>query len=117
MKKVAVFAALFFAVNGSLSAGNGKDLKKDYTISADRYTVDLVVDQEKGVLHVLINGVVNHEMVISLINVRGQEAFHDNLRNLSDEYSATIDLRNLGKGLYFFKVDSGDEIRLKKITL
>lgn len=118
MKKVAIIAALLFTVNQTVNANNGAEpLKSDYSINADLYSVDLTLDEERGLLHVSINGVVNREMIISLINVRGQESFHANIQELNDEYTTTIDLSQLGKGLYFFKVDSGDEIRLKKITL
>lgn len=117
MKKVALIAALFFTANQSVTAHTGDPVNTNYSINADQYSVDLSLDEEAGMLHVTINGIVNHEMIISLINVRGQEAFHVNLQELNKEYSTSINLNDLGKGLYFFKVDSGDEIRLKKIAL
>lgn len=117
MKKVALIAALFFTVNQSVSAHVGDPANTNYSINADQYSVDLSLDEKNGMLHVTINGIVKHEMSISLINVRGQESFHVNLLELNKEYSTSIDLNDLSKGLYFFKVDSGDEIRLKKIAL
>ena len=118
MKHVVIVLAVTLLSGNLLFAAEGKGNQvREYTIHPDEYTVDLMVDDNQSLLHVMINGQVQEEMLISLINVRGQEAYYDSLDQLNDPYSTTIDLSQLNKGLYYFKIDCGDEIRLIKITI
>lgn len=98
-------------------AGEGNKSGKEYSTNPINYSIDLTVDENQSELHVIINGTVEDKMVISLINLKGQESYYSSLKELKDQYEATIDLSQLMKGVYFLKIDSGDEIRMKKITL
>ena len=98
----------------SLFAGNG-DKDKPSPNTAIQYNIDAKVND--STLIVTISGNINDEISLSFMNVRGEESYHEDLKAIHGKFKKVFHLNKIQRGVYFFKVDAGDEIRLKKISL
>lgn len=107
-------AALIFAFSTSLffSPVWGKNNPNENFI---QYDIETTIDGTE--LVITISGTINDEISLSFMDIRGEESFHENLENIEGSYRKVINIEDFKKGVYFFKVDAGDEIRLKKIAL
>jgi hypothetical protein len=68
-------------------------------------------------LTVSIDGTIGNASILSIINLRGEEQFRVTVDPVVDNYSVQIDLSELEHGVYFLKVDSQDEIRMKRLVI
>ncbi|MEC7863863.1 MAG: T9SS type A sorting domain-containing protein, partial [Bacteroidota bacterium] len=80
---------------------------------------DLLVypNPTKGMLTISFNVILKGDYELTIINIVGEQIFHDKLRSYSGIYSSKVDLSDYSKAIYFLEIDTGDGTIIKKITL
>jgi hypothetical protein len=126
MKKNIFFAATFMAMACLVYAG-GNETKKPSSSNQEpmawvpkqenHYDFRVVETEAIRSLTVSIDGTIGNASILSIINLRGEEQFRVTVDPVVDNYSVQIDLSELEHGVYFLKVDSQDEIRMKRLVI
>jgi hypothetical protein len=132
MKKNILFASIALILSVSTQAGGGgQETKKgDATVSTarnetlawvpnkeNRYTFKVVEGNESRTLTVSIHGIIRNESILSIINLKGEEQFRKVLKPIGSNFTMDISVLELSHGVYFLKVDSQDEIRMKPLVI
>lgn len=110
MKKLVLIPTVSFLLLSSALLANN-DNEKNTT----SYQIETEISNQE--LNIEISGNIFEETTISLIDIRGVESFHTTVKNIEGSLTLSINLSDIENGVYFFKVDAGDEIRLKKVKV
>lgn len=57
------------------------------------------------------------ELNISVVNIQGKEVYNFTDKNISSDYNKQIDLEGLAKGIYYIKLNTGDDMKIQKLII
>ncbi|MCW3103351.1 MAG: hypothetical protein JWO09_1791 [Bacteroidetes bacterium] len=57
------------------------------------------------------------ELSISITDIQGKEVFSFSDKNIAGDYNKQIDLEGLAKGIYYIRLNSGEELKIKKLII
>ncbi|MDX1650847.1 MAG: T9SS type A sorting domain-containing protein [Brumimicrobium sp.] len=115
MKKV-MFALLLSTSFLSVSlAGGGEKVRVLSEETLSRKITFKVFAKPKKMLDVKIYGVQDTLASVSLVDQRGSSSYYEFIKNNKSVYS--IDLSGLQPGIYFVKLNTNNEIRMKMIVV
>ncbi|MCK4664484.1 MAG: choice-of-anchor J domain-containing protein [Bacteroidales bacterium] len=76
--------------------------------------VNIYPNPNQGLFNLEIFSNNNTDFAIEIINVQGQVVYSKNILNVS-EYSENIDISGFSKGFYYLKVNTGNEVKTRKL--
>lgn len=97
--------------------GNGDSSASTSTDTTTSYQWQVAHNDTLHLATVTIEGAVPASTTLSIINLRGEEQFYAALTALPADYTRTIETTGLQPGVYYVKIDTGSEIRLRPITV
>lgn len=83
----------------------------------DDLSVKIVPNPNQGLFDYYINFKETGEFRIEIMNLAGEVVYKSTDRNRNKSYNGQIDLQNNPSGMYYFKVQSGQEVVTKKILV
>jgi hypothetical protein len=84
----------------------------------DGYNVDIELypNPSKGIFTLLINSDILSEMIIQLTDLQGKIVYNNDI-DMTKTYQSNIDVSNLAEGIYYLKVITGDNLKVKKLII
>lgn len=70
-----------------------------------------------GIVHVAINGFEGRRLELQILNVIGSVIYRENLSELNDRYTKTLDLTKFAGGLYYIKLASDNTSEMRKLVI
>ncbi|WP_229755107.1 T9SS type A sorting domain-containing protein [Hymenobacter cavernae] len=70
-----------------------------------------------GIVHVAINGFEGRRLELQILNVIGSVIYRENLSELNDRYTKTLDLTKFAGGLYYIKIASDNSSEMRKLVI
>jgi len=70
-----------------------------------------------GIVHVAINGFEGRRLELQILNVIGSVIYRENLSELNDRYTKTLDLTKFAGGLYYIKIASDNTSEMRKLVI
>ena len=68
-----------------------------------------------GLVNIIIKNANINTLLISVINIVGEEVYSSLDGNIAGDYNKQISLENLAKGMYYIKISNGAEVAIKKL--
>lgn len=84
---------------------------------ADEKAVLVYPNPSSGIVHLTINGFENRRVELKVLNVIGSVVYREQLTELSDRTTKTLDLSRLSGGLYYIKLDGDDVSEMRKLVI
>lgn len=129
MKMKFITIAVIISCFNSLCYAVGKDTLKQKQIAAqpvlkawvpeqcNLYSFSVLEGKKGKTIDVLIEGRITGEWILSIINLKGQERYRKVLQPVNAKLVVEVSYEELKRGVYFLKIDSGDEIRMKRLVI
>ncbi|MFL5764470.1 MAG: GEVED domain-containing protein [Bacteroidia bacterium] len=70
-----------------------------------------------GVFNLSFTNANFSELLITVVDVQGKLVYSSSDKNISGAYNKVINLEELGKGLYYIKVNTGTDLKIQKLTI
>jgi hypothetical protein len=70
-----------------------------------------------GIVHVAINGFEGRRLELQILNVIGSVIYRENLSELNERYTKTLDLTKFAGGLYYIKLESDNTSEMRKLVI
>jgi poly(3-hydroxybutyrate) depolymerase len=80
-------------------------------------TLQIFPNPTDGVVNIVISNSSSTDLLITVLNMFGEEVFNSIDKNIAANYSKQINLNNLAKGVYYLRIKTGTEVIIKKLIL
>ena len=70
-----------------------------------------------NVLTIRINNTALKQLIVEIMNIKGQIVYSDKAGNLSGAYNKQVDVSSLAKGVYYLQVKEEDFFSVSKIII
>jgi hypothetical protein len=124
MKHLHIFCLLIVLVLGatrsSLSAALAQPpIERAGTTprASDDKSMLVYPNPSSGIVHVAINGFEGRRLELQILNVIGSVIYRENLSELNDRYTKTLDLSKFANGLYYIKLESDNTSEMRKLVI
>lgn len=87
---------------------------EEYINSGD---VNVYPNPTNGMFTINVTSANFNELNISISNIQGKEIYNFTERNINSDYNKQIDLEGIAKGVYFIKINTGTELKIKKLII
>ncbi len=57
------------------------------------------------------------ELLISIADIQGKEVYFEQDKNITNDYSKQINIKNLAKGIYFIKLSMDSDVKIQKLVI
>lgn len=124
MKRLHFFCLLTVLTLGAIRSSGTAALAQPVT---ERVTTAVRGSDEKsmlvypnpstGIVHVAINGFEGRRLELQILNVIGSVIYRENLSELNDRYTKTLDLTKFAGGLYYIKIASDNTSEMRKLVI
>ncbi len=79
-------------------------------------TINVYPNPNNGVFNINVNTDKASDLSIELMNTQGQVIYKDAVNAVS-KYNQSIDVQGFAKGVYFLRVNTGNEVRMNKVVI
>ena len=127
MTKRILIVSILVSLNTISYAGGGRTSKKPESTPQKKEPIAWVPEKNNvykfqlvnntDYLTVVINGSIQNQYILSIIDLNGSEQFRRILAPMEGQYALDVKIDDLKHGVYFVKIDSEDEIRLKRLVM
>jgi hypothetical protein len=70
-----------------------------------------------GIVKINVNKTNFSQLTISIIDIQGKEVYNETDKNISTEYNKEINLEKLAKGIYYIKLNTGNDSKVQKLIV
>ena len=112
---IVCLSGVFHAQAGTI--GSGDPASDTTTAIAPSYAWSVEQNDALNVVTVSIDGELPSVTTLALINLRGQELYHTQFTGVDAQSSYHINTSSLERGVYYVKIDTGAEIRLRPFSV
>lgn len=70
-----------------------------------------------GIVHISINGFEGRKLELRVLNVIGTVMYREQLTELNDRYTRTLDLSKFANGLYYIKLETDSSSEMRKLVI
>jgi len=70
-----------------------------------------------GIFSYDISSEISANVVVEVLNLQGQLVFTQRLSGLAGEYTGTINIGNNPKGIYYLRINNGQDVRIEKVLV
>ncbi|HET6245976.1 MAG: T9SS type A sorting domain-containing protein [Bacteroidetes bacterium] len=70
-----------------------------------------------GMFNIAISNATFEQLLISIVDLNGKQVYNAIDKNTPNHYIKQINLNNLARGVYFLKLNTGDELTIHKLVL
>jgi len=81
------------------------------------FDVNIMPNPTSGVFKMIVSGSADKDLQVTISNVEGNTVYTDLTRSLAKDYSRSMDLTTLPKGVYFVKVQTDGHMITKKLVI
>ncbi|MCW3085768.1 MAG: hypothetical protein JWP12_3134 [Bacteroidetes bacterium] len=85
--------------------------------SSNASELDVYPNPAKGMFNIVFTNADFDHLIISITDIQGKEVYSFYDKNNSAEYRKTISTEGLAKGIYYIKLNTGKNIRMKKLVI
>jgi hypothetical protein len=79
--------------------------------------VNVYPNPTNGMFSIVILNANFRELNISITDIQGKEVYNFSDKNVSGEYRRQVDLEGLSKGIYYIRLYTGEEIKVRKLII
>ena len=124
MKRLHFFCLLTVLILGATRSSSTAALAQPATERAatavrpsDERSMLVYPNPSTGIVHVAINGFEGRRLELQILNVIGSVIYRENLSELNDRYTKTLDLTKFAGGLYYIKIASDNTSEMRKLVI
>jgi hypothetical protein len=86
-------------------------------VDDDALNLGVRPNPNNGVFAYDIESKTSANIIVEVLNLQGQLVFTQRLNNLSGMYTGTINIGNNPKGIYYLRINNGQDVRIEKVLV